>query len=222
VNVAEELVSRMPSASRASYSDLLAASAIPETAVADSDLREFVGPALVLLEDVGRDGLSLSAIAGPGSGETPAGRSVREQLVASIILRVSDGLLTRTPVGQAIFDLPEHARPLRLWRHLAATLPNAAHEISADGVTLLLLLIAANEYGPDYQDAISTGLAALGWRTTEGDTLDKWDAFEAVVGPFRFLSHAGAVASFDGAAPAATPVGIAFAREALRVEAARA
>jgi hypothetical protein len=54
---------------------------------------------------------------------------------------------------------------------------------------------------------------------TEGDTLDKWDAFEAVVGPFRFLSHAGAVASSDGAAPYATPVGIAFAREALRVEA---
>ena len=222
MNVAEELVSRIPSASRLTYSDLLAASALSEARVVDSELLGFVGPSLRLLEEVGHDGIPLSAITGPGSGETPAGRSVREQLVTSVILRVDNGRLTRTPVGQAVSDLPEADRPLRLWRHLAATLPNAAHEISADGVTLLLLVIAADAYGPDYQDAISAGLAALGWRTTEGDTLDKWDAFEAVVGPFRFLSHAGAVASVDGTAPCATPVGIAFAREALRVEAASA
>lgn len=219
MNVAEEIVSRIPAGSRAEYSALLEASALPDTAVQADDLRAFVGGALLLLDEVGRDGLPLSAVAGAGSGETPAGRSVREQLVASVILRVNDGLLVRTPVGQALCELPDDERPLRLWRHLAATIPNAAHEISSDGVGLLLLLIAADAYGSDYQDAIGAGLAALGWRTTEGETLDKWDAFEAVVGPFRFLSHAGAVASVDGAAPTATPVGIAFAREALRVEA---
>ena len=219
MNVAEELVSRMPSATRADYSALVDASVLSETTVDTTGLIEFVTPSLQLLDEVGRDGLPLSAIAGPGSGETPAGRSVREQLVASVILRVDDGLLSRTPVGQAICDLPEDARPLRLWRHLAATLPNATHEISADGVALLLLLIAADRYDADYQDAISLGLASLGWRTTEGELLDKWDAFEAVVGPFRFLSHARAVASTEGAAPSATPIGIAFAREALRVHA---
>ena len=217
MNVAEELVSRMPPDARAGFAALLAKADLADVAISGLDLPDFVGTSLALLHRVGSRGLPLAEVA--GAGETPAARSVRDQLVASVLLRVADGLVVRTQLGQSIADLPDDAKPIRLWRHLAATMTNAPHEISSDGVVLLLLLLAADSYDADYQEAISAGLAALGWRTTEGELLDKWDAFEAVVGPYRFLSHAGAVASGDGGARSATPVGSAFAREALRVEA---
>ena len=216
MNIAEHLVRRIPADARAEYEQLLVAARLDEPMVSDSDaLAAFVGPSALLLDELGRSGRSLRDLTGGGASDTPAQRSVRDQLMASKLVRAHDGVLMRTPIGDSLVEQPD-----KLWRHLAATITNAGHEIASDGVTLLLLVIAADEYGSDYQDRIAAGLAALGWRTTDGDELDKWDAFEAVVAQYRFLSHAGAVSAGEGES-GATTIGADFARTALRVESAQ-
>ena len=183
-------------------------------------LAQFVGAVSSLIDQVGTSGIPLSELDGGHGATTPAQRSVREQLLASSLARVDNGTLVLTGIGVALAALPDAARADKLWRHLAATLGNVRHEISSDAIVLLLLIIAADRYDFDYQEGIAAGLAALGWRTTEGELLDRWDAFEAVVAQYRFLSHAGAFTSGEGSA-SATPVGVDFARTALRVEAAQ-
>jgi len=229
VNVIEELAART-SATKTDLIRELIERAQAVTPASPSDRAAFVRPTSWLLDAVGSAGIPLTAsgtlpsdvaermlieFSGLESG-VPSAKSIADQLRAIALVTVRDGILVRTRTGDSLAGRPDET-----WAHLARTIAITRHAISSDGVKLLLLLLAADAFDKNYQQFIADGLDALGWRSTGTEPLSQFDAFESVLVQYRFLVSSGAIgtdALADRLVTFATPIGIAFAREALAVE----
>ena len=230
MNVIEELAARTSATKTDLIRELIARSQVAAPASAQ-DRAAFVRPTSWLLDAVGSAGIPLTAsgtlpsdlaermlieFSGLDTG-VPSAKSIADQLRAIALVTVRDGILVRTRTGTSIAGNPDE-----LWAQIARTLQITRHAISSDGVKLLLLLLAADAFDKNYQQFIADGLDALGWRSTGTEPLSQFDAFESVLVQYRFLVSSGAIgtdALADRLVTFATPIGIAFAREALAVEA---
>lgn len=229
MNVIEELAART-SATKTDLTRELIERAQAVAPASPSDRAAFARPTSWLLDAVGSAGIPLTAsgtlpsdvaermlieFSGLESG-VPSAKSIADQLRAIALVTVRDGILVRTRTGDSLAGRPDET-----WAHLARTIAITRHAISSDGVKLLLLLLAADAFDKNYQQFIADGLDALGWRSTGTEPLSQFDAFESVLVQYRFLVSSGAIGT-DALAGRlvtfATPIGIAFAREALAVE----
>lgn len=235
MNVIEELASRSSAEGVAALTPLIESAGLAGSRdPVEGGRKAFVAPAAWLLGEVAVVNIPVAesgAVAadfsermlrefvGADSG-IPSAKSIFDQLRASALVTITAGTATRTRMGDSL-----HERPDDLWEHLARTLPSTRHDISSDGVKLLLLLLASDRFDNGYQEFIAEGLAALGWRLAGAEPLSPFDAFESVLVQYRFLVSSGAIETNvvgDRLMSVASPIGIEFARFALALGASGA
>jgi hypothetical protein len=235
----QELTHRLPPGIRREFRSYLAAAGLDGPAIVEADVAEaMIAPYLWLARRIGPGGLSLTAagwlppavvheaMTELGWARDWIGKANREdQTLPVLLLRESaqrlglirkiKGRLVLTSATRRLLD-----DPAGLWLFLARGLAHRhRHDSERDAVLLLLLEVAAGKRTEweDYLEAVSFGLAALGWTTRTGSELPTETVQALLREPRQVLSNLGIFHHDDGrlAATAVTPHGQAFARAAL-------
>jgi hypothetical protein len=238
-SLTQELTHRLPPGIRREFRSYLAAAGLDGPAIVEADVAEaMVAPYLWLARRIGPGGLSLTAagwlppavvheaMTELGWARDWIGKANREdQTLPVLLLRESaqrlglirkiKGRLVLTSAIRRLLD-----DPAGLWLFLARGLAHRhRHDSGRDAVLLLLLEVAAGKRTEweDYLEAVSFGLAALGWTTRTGSELPTETVQALLREPREVLSNLGIFHHDDGrpAATAVTPHGQAFARAAL-------
>ena len=113
---------------------------------------------------------------------------LREYAKTLGLVRKYKGKLIRTNLGSATAS---DAR--RLWRHLLDRLPLADEPIEREAGYLVLLTLAAGTTSDERRDVIAEGLAALGWRTSDGTIVGREELFWIARPTISFLELTGAM-----------------------------
>jgi len=159
----------------------------------EEQMAAMVAPYQALLREVGGDGLALTAAGwlppavvqrlwvglglegtyGKGNREnlTPAVQALRESATTLGLVRVLHGRLLVTRAGARLVE-----RPVDLWWHIVERLPLEKKAFGRLAGALRLLDVAVPDAG--VMDASSALLAAAGWTTEGGRSLDKWAAYQ--------------------------------------------
>lgn len=237
-SLTQKLTNRMPPGLRRDFRSYLHAAGLDAPATVEADIAgAMAAPYLWLIRRVGLDGLSLTAagwlppavvreaMTELGWAKDWIGKANREDQTLPVLqlresaqrlglIRKINGRLVLTSAAKRLQD-----NPAGLWLYLARAIAHRhRHDSERDATLLLLLEVAAGKRTEwaDYLEAVSFGLAALGWRTRAGAELEPntikallVDAHEVLLNLGIFEDRFGLKHS-TGKAP-----GQAFARAAL-------
>ncbi|MFC9552746.1 plasmid pRiA4b ORF-3 family protein [Rhodococcus sp. NPDC056960] len=113
---------------------------------------------------------------------------LREYAKTLGLVRKYKGKLVRTNLGSSMAG-----DVVKMWRHLLERLPLGTDQVEREAGYLVLFTLAAGTSSDERRDAIAEGLAALGWRTSDGTVVGREELFWIARPTITFLELIGAM-----------------------------